>query len=376
MRSVEGLIRYRVNVGTLEAKLPDEAAALDVIPTQTVFILQGGGALGAFECGVVRALEEAKVFPDIVAGVSIGAFNGAIVASHPRNATAALEAFWNDLAVNAPDLFDADMTRNATALQILTFGVPRFFRPRWFNGFDWFNISTSNFTSIYDTAPVRDLVAKYVDFPRLKASPVRLLISAVDVETAELVVFDSYADDLTADHILASGSLPPGFPWTTIGGRHYWDGGIISNSPLDLVIDRCGPTGKRVFVVDLFSGKRPLPSNIVEVLARRDEILFAERIRNDLATKEVIGDFRALVEEILAEFGTEAADRLRGHPRYIQLMGSVAPMTITRIMRQNTAEEPSSRDYDFSRAALTAHREQGYRLTQAALRRPAHPPGG
>ena len=103
-------------------------------------------------------------------------------------------------------------------------------------------------------------------------------MSAVNVTTAELEIFDSYVDDLTADHVVASGSLPPGFPWTTIDGKAYWDGGIVSNSPLDLVNERCGPDGKRVFIVDLFSGQSPLPANMMEVLLRRDEIVYSERV--------------------------------------------------------------------------------------------------
>jgi NTE family protein len=101
------------------------------------------------------------------------------------------------------------------------------------------------------------LLKKYVDFPSLKIGPVRLLVSAVDVETGRLTIFDSFVDDLTADHVVASGSLPPGFPWTTIDGKHYWDGGIISNSPLDLVDERCGTAGKRVFIVDLMRKNGP-----------------------------------------------------------------------------------------------------------------------
>ena len=366
-RSAAELIRHRTNLAAVKDRLADESFALQHIPAQTVLILQGGGALGAFECGVVKALEEREIFPDIVAGVSIGAFNGAIIASHPRHATEALESFWNDLTVDAPDLFDPDLTRTATALQILTFGVPRFFRPRWFGAFDWMNMSAPHYTSLYDTAPIRNLITRYVDFSCLKSSPVRLLVSAVDVETAELVTFDSYCDDFTPDHILASGSLPPGFPATTVGGRHYWDGGIISNSPLDLVVERSGPSGKRVFVVDLFAGRKPMPKNLMEVLARRDEIVFAERIRNDLATQELIDDFRALVEELLGEITDEAASRMRSRPRYIELMGTVATTTITRIVREGAEGEPSSRDYDFSRSAVSRNREQGYRLTLAAL---------
>ncbi len=372
--TAEGLIRHRTNLAAIEARLPDSGFALKDVPSQTVLILQGGGALGAFECGVVRALEEAAIFPEIVAGVSIGAFNGAIVASHPRHAAEALEAFWNDLAVDTPDLFQRDLTRAAVSMQILTLGVPNFFKPRWLSGGSLFGRLTQGFTSFYDTSPIRDLIARYVDFPKLKASPVRLVVSAVDVETSELRTFDSYIDDLTPDHILASGSLPPGFPWTPIDGRSYWDGGIISNTPLDLVIDHCGAAGKRVFIVDLFAGRKPMPKNLGEVLARRDEIVFAERIRNDEKTRDLIQNFRALVDEIMEiALGADAMTRLKSRPRYVQLMGDTAPMMVTRIVREGEAGEPSSRDYDFSRASIRQNRAEGHRLTKETLAKNASP---
>lgn len=369
-RAAEGLIRHRVNISALEANLASGDFSLDKIPTQTVFILQGGGALGAFECGVVKALEEAKIFPDIVAGVSIGAFNGAIIASNPKVAAAALEAFWKELAVATPELYVPDLTRAASAMQMLTMGVPNFFKPRW-HGFDFMALA-SQWTSFYDTAPMRKLIARYVDFPSLKSSPVRLLVSAVNVETAGLEIFDSYVDDLTPDHILASGSLPPGFPWTTIGTKHYWDGGIISNSPLDLVIDRCGPSGKRVFIVDLFADRTRLPTNIVQVIARRDEILFAERVRNDMKTRELVADFRKLVDEIMGWLDDDSARKIKQRPSYIQLVGNAAPTSITRIVRQGMPGEPSSRDFDFSRTAIDRNRHEGYCLTLAALAPAAH----
>ena len=131
-RAAEGLIRHRVNVSALKERARvGRISRSTTIPTQTVLILQGGGALGAFECGVVRALEEAQIHPESVAGVSIGAFNGAIIASNPRNATAALQSFWSELAVATPDFFQRDVNRIAGVVQILTMGVPRFFKPRW-----------------------------------------------------------------------------------------------------------------------------------------------------------------------------------------------------------------------------------------------------
>src|SRR5262249_1942555 len=158
--------------------------------------------------------------------------------------------------------------------------------------------------------------------------PIRLLVSAVDVETAELLVFDSYSDDLTPEHILASGSLPPAFPWTTIDGRHYWDGGMISNSPLEQVMERSGLAGKRSIVVDRYSNTRALPKNMMEVLARRDEIVYAERMRSGMQTSSVSREFHALVNEMLTHMEPEAIAEIKQRPRFSQLMGDVGAVTI------------------------------------------------
>ncbi|WOF45030.1 FAD-dependent oxidoreductase [Sphingopyxis indica] len=363
-RSTEGLIRYRVNLRNEKDSLRDPEFPLDQIPTQTVLVLQGGGALGAFECGVVKALEEEAIFPDIVAGISIGALNGAIIAGNPRNATQALESFWSEIAVSSPALFGEDAARAIAAMQIVTFGVPKFFQPRWMSPAI---LTSASWTSFYDVAPMKALIARYVDFAKLKASPVRLLVGAVNVASAELEVFDSYVDDLTPDHVIASGSLPPGFPWTEIDGKAYWDGGIVSNSPLDIVIDRCGPDGKRVFIVDLFAGQRPLPSNMMEVLARRDEIVYSERVRSDLRFREMSGAYRELVERILDLVDPATQAKVRQRPLYIQLMGDGAATTITRFVRQGRDSESASRDYDFSDIAIRANQQQGYALVKETL---------
>ena len=372
-KAIEALIRYRVNLRAVGSKLSDPAFALEQIPNQTVLILQGGGAIGAFECGVVKALEDLQTYPDIVAGVSIGAFNGAIIASHPRHAAPALEAFWKELAVNTPDLphwGPNQAIENAfSSWYCFTFGAPRFFRPRWFNPICGFEQLPLAWTSFYDPSPAKEIIARYVDFPALKKSPIRLLIGAVDVETAELRVFDSYSDDITPDHILASGSLPPAFPWTTIAGRHYWDGGIFSNSPLEQVVERCGVAGKQVIIVDLFASARALPTNMMDVLARRDKIVYAERVNKDVRTRELIRDFQRLIEEMLGHMGPEAAALVKQWPRYIQLMGSLRPLAVTRIVREGIAGEPPSRDYDFSLAAVESNMREGFSRTMAAFER-------
>lgn len=369
-QTAELLIRYRTPLADPVAQLADESRPLDdLMPRQRVLILQGGGALGAFEAGVVRAMEERGHHPDIVAGVSIGAINGAIIASHPRAASAALQAFWRELTVNGMPGVAAPIAQALATWRVAALGLPRFFRPRWLAPSlapaDW----PAHWTSLYDTGPLRELLLRYVDFPALRASPVRLLISAVNVETAELEVFDSHVDELRVEHVMASGSLPPGFPWTEIDGRYYWDGALVSNSPLQQVLDHCGTRGKDVVIVDLFSSHRERPDNLAEVIARRDEITYAERINSDFRARELMQDFRLLVEEItgLVDARTEALIRQR--PRYQKLMGDARPMTITRIVREPEDGERSSRDYDFSAEAIRANDEAGYRLAQQMLPR-------
>jgi len=369
-RAIESLIRYRTNLAWARERLQQPGFALTRIPSQTALILQGGGALGAFECGVMQALETSGVQPDIVAGVSIGAFNGAIIASHPGRAAPVLREFWRRLSIDMPGFLEERTRRVLGAWQSLALGVPAFFRPRW-HGFE--AGIPGAWTSFYDPDPVKALLREFVDFGELKNSPVRLLVSAVDVETARLAVFDSYIDALTVDHILASGSLPPAFPWTTIDGRHYWDGGIVSNSPLDFLLERCGGARKRIIVVDLFADNAPLPANLMEVLGRRDEIVFAERIRRDDAGVALQRDWRRLVKGILSYATSPAeAEQVRQWPTYIQLMGDQdAAPDITRIVRPASSCETAGRDYDFSTASIERHVRDGCASTEAALARRA-----
>jgi len=368
-RAVESLIRNQVNLKPFKALLGTPDFHAEDIPAQTVLILQGGGAMGAFECGVVKALQEADIRPDIVAGVSIGAFNAAVVAGNPDRAAEALEAFWEDLAMDTPDMPDEFLRRLVSSWQCLVFGSPHLMKPRWLMPFRDLRDLPPYWTHFYDPSPMRELLNRYVDFPRLKTSPVRVLVNAVNVETAQLETFDSHVDDLTADHILASGSLPPGLPWTSIDGRHYWDGGIVSNSPLDQVIERCGATGKRVFVVDLYPTGKPLPANIQQVMARRTDILYAERIRKDVHTRESMLEIRRLVDGILRSVDPMTAGQIKQRPHYIQVMGNTAPMTITRIVHEGDTIDLEGRDYDFSRKSVEMHRLWGYRMARKALER-------
>jgi NADPH-dependent 2,4-dienoyl-CoA reductase/sulfur reductase-like enzyme/predicted acylesterase/phospholipase RssA len=370
--TAEELIRRRVNMRASRARLHDETFLLDTLPSQTVLILQGGGALGAFECGAVRALEEQGVHPDIVSAVSIGAFNGAIIASHPGHAAAPLAEFWRELSIALPAAAASCVHESLLSWYVLSMGVPHFFRPRWWNVMSGREAWTSGWTSLYDPEPISRLITRYVDFESLGKSPVRLLLGAVDVETGEQRIFDSYAERLTPQHLLASGSLPPGLPWTTVDGKHYWDGGIVSNSPLDLVIERCGSIGKHVFTVDLFSGTKPMPANLLEVMLRRDEIVYTDRVRNDLRFEEYANDFGELVQDILRHVDASVVRRIRQNPHYIRLMGNRAPIHVSRIELREEASTSFARNYDFSEATVHKLQESGYQAALTALAHSRH----
>lgn len=348
-RTAEDLIRNHVALKRCKSALHDPAFALAQIPAPVVYVLQGGGAFGAFECGAIDALHKRGIRPDVVAGVSIGAFNGAIVAGNPDHADEALTAFWHDLSTATAFSGDEATRRWWSSHQIAMFGVPGFFEPRWAQMWQNFGQMPSNWPSLYDFSAAKKLLSQYVDFSNLKHSPVRLLLTAVDVQSSEVVLFDSYLDAFTVDHVLASGSLPPAFPWVTIGGRHYWDAGIVSNSPLQPTLNRIGHTGKDIYLIDLFPGHRDnLPESLTEVSARRDEIVFSDRLKHDDHRQDIINNYQQLVASLMAELPPESARRLSQEPLYIQLVDQAKPNKRIRITRHTDPEHPAPKAYDFS----------------------------
>ena len=367
-RAADALIRSHTNLKSVKQQLADIQFPLSSVPGQVLYVLQGGGAYGAFECGAIRALQENDIRPNVVAGVSIGAFNGAIIASHPDNPAQALERFWRELSTDSIKLADESARRTVAGQQAYWLGVPGFFSPRWLNPWESFGRLPNHWPSLYDFSPARHLLQKYVDFDALKSSPIRLLVTAVDVQTSKVVLFDSYLDDLTVDHVLASGSLPPAFAWTTINGRHYWDAGIISNSPLEPALGRIGSTGKQVYLIDLFTGQRDdLPESLQDVLARREEIIFSQRVSDDYAMQNRLADYQQLVRQLIAQLPEAHAQQVQQEPLYLQLMGEVAQTTVTQIVRHRRGSQTSSKAYDFSAPTIQSLIDDGYQTALDVL---------
>jgi NTE family protein len=314
-------------------------------------VLQGGGALGAYEHGVVRRLfEEPGLDIGYVSGVSIGAISAAIlVGARDGDPVAGLDRFWKDVAIDVPFL------PQAVTAALSNFGNPAFYRMRW----DLLGLPF--WTSFYDLAPIRRHLATLVDFDKIRESPIRLVVTATNVKTGEIAEF-SNADrnqPLTMDHILASGSLPPGFPMTVVGGEPYWDGGLFDNTPLSALLGAIAPEDApltRLFVVNLFPKAAPEPTNLAEVTDRMIELIFANKLERDARIAKTINRFVLLVEEMVARHPEDAG--LLKRPEFEALRKYKALDSIVQIT--NTRPEGANAASDFSRPTLEARVAAGY----------------
>jgi NTE family protein len=253
-------------------------------------ILQGGGALGSYQAGVYQALAEANLHPDWVAGISIGAINSALIAGNsPRKRVERLREFWE--AVSTPPFGITDLTwfevrdeltpslvNQARSLGILLGGAPNFFRPRVPPPFLQPN-GTLEAVSYYDVAPLKATLERLVDFDLVNACATRFSVGAVNVRTGNFVYFDSTTHQICPEHVIASASLPPGFPPTEIEGEYYWDGGLVSNTPLQWVLDSRPGKDTLAFQVDLWSARGEFPRNLLEAETRQKEIRYSSRTR-------------------------------------------------------------------------------------------------
>ena len=330
-------------------------------------VLQGGGALGAYELGVARALysDPARI-PDLIAGVSIGAITAALLA-RPRNGDPldTLETFWEKVMLRADFLLPS--LRPYASL----FGDPAFFRPR----LDFF--AMPSWTSLYDTAPLRGTLSELIDLDALAdmmARP-RLLLTATDIEAGEITPFDSADMPLTLDHVLASGSLPPNFPMTSVDGKSYWDGGIFDNTPLGAVIERMNPQkecehARQILVVNLFPNGGEVPRNMAQVSQRILNLLFANKTRSDLKLLSRFNQVAALIDLISSD---ERWAELRATKEFAGAnKGYIVVPDIVEITRKAAAESRSSGD--FSPDTIAALATQGEKDAREKLGMPATPP--
>jgi len=250
-------------------------------------VLQGGGALGAYQAGAYQALHEADIEPDWVSGVSIGAINSAIIAGNQRRfRLQRLRSFWERITERkvwsyTPDGDVYRLARNATSSWLtMLYGQPGFFAPR--NPSPWMSpAGAKTATSYYDSGPLRETLEELVDFDLINERVMRFSVGATNVLSGNFIYFDNHDEEIGPEHVMASGALPPALPMIKIGTDHFWDGGIVSNTPLQHLLDQEGRLNTLIFQVDLFSARGTLPRDIQDVMARQKDIMYSSRTLHD-----------------------------------------------------------------------------------------------
>jgi NTE family protein len=336
---------------------------------QTVLLLQGGGALGSYQAGVYQALAEANLHPDWVAGVSIGAINSAlIVGNPPEKRVERLREFWEAVSTSPlglpyfPSLAFPDtmhsLLNQTRALGILLFGAPSFFAPRLPLPMPW-EVNRADALSYYDVSPLKVTLERLIDFDRINAGGTRLSVGAVNVRTGNLVYFDATTHRIAPAHIIASGSLPPGFPATEIDGEYYWDGGIVSNTPLQWVVESRPRRDTLAFQIDLWSAQGEVPRNLADADVRAKEIRFSSRTRAGTDRYKNAQKLRIAFASLLERL----PDDLRGLPEVAQLAAEANDKVcnIVHLIYRAKKYEGSAKDYEFSRRTMEEHWLAGYR---------------
>jgi len=343
-----------------------------------VLVLQGGGALGAYQAGAFEGLVEAGFTPNWIAGVSIGAINAALIAGNPaERRVERLREFWelvtSGLSADLPPEKYANddplrrWTNRMSAATCAAFGVPGFFGPR---------IPMPLFASpgncaalsVYDTAPLAATLERLVEFRRIDTGSIRLSLGAVDVETGNSAYFDSLETPICPRHVMASGALPPAFAPVEIDGRWYWDGGIVSNSPLWYVLDNAPPMRALVVQVDLFSAAGRRPRDLDEVMERRKDIVYSSKTRFNTTRVRELQHLRSSLHRLLGKLPAE----MREDPdvRALEKLCCCTHIDILHLINRRGGYSASSKDYEFSRATMRWRWNAGLEDVRRSL---AHP---
>jgi NTE family protein len=336
-------------------------------------VLQGGGALGAYQAGVYQALHEAGVEPDWISGVSIGGINAAIIAGNsPRRRLDRLRAFWETITERkiwhyTPDGDVFRKARNATSsLMTMMMGQPGFFKPHQTN--PWLSLAgAETSTSYYDNGPLRETLEGLTDFSLINDRVVHLSVGAVNVLTGNFIYFDNMKEEIGPEHIMASGALPPALPMMKIGTDYFWDGGIVSNTPLQYLLDQDDDLNSLVFQVDLFSARGELPRDIQDVLARHKDIMYSSRTRHNTDVYRKIHSWKTRLHQALSKIPEELlSDDER---RLKEQLADLPEITILQMIYQQKAYEGHAKDYEFSGTSMREHWQSGYEDTKRTLKR-------
>ena len=345
---------------------------------QIALLLQGGGALGAYQAGVYEALAEANLHPDWVAGISIGAINSAIIAGNPpKRRVDALREFWNAVSTSPLgipyfrhvkyDDTQLQLLNQVRAMGVLLFGAPNFFVPRMPPPAVWPPGSPDK-ASYYDNTPLRATLKRLIDFDRINAGEMRFSVGAVEVRSGNFIYFDTTTHKIGFEHIAASGSLPPGFPATKIGDEYFWDGGLISNTPLEWVLNSWPRRDTLAFQVDLWNARGELPKDMIEVEVRHKEIIYSSRNRAATDRYKYVQKLRIALARVLEQL----PEKLRNSDDAKVLLAEADDKVcnIVQLIYRARPYEGIAKDFEFSRRTMEEHWQTGYDNARQTLASP------
>ena len=335
---------------------------------QIVLVLQGGGALGAYQAGVYNALHEHGIEPDWIVGTSIGAINACLIAGNPRGIRLErLKEFWTRMAYRPPFGVPAwtGLPDTLAYWKTLLRGIPAFFEPNpgAFLG-THFPLGVDS-AGYYSTAPLEKTLLELVDFSLVNQCKPRLTVGAAHVRTSEMRYFDSRDGEIGVKHVMASGALPPAFPAVRIDGELYWDGGILSNTPTEVIFDDNPRKNSLIFAVHLWNPMGEEPGTIWEVLDRYKDIQYSSRVASHIARQRQMHRMRHVIRE-LAKLLPEEARRTQ-QAQALAAFGCHTIMHVVRLLAPQLENENHTKDVDFSPSSIRMRWEAGYTKTMRAL---------
>ena len=336
---------------------------------QVVLVFQGGGALGAYQAGVYQALQEAGVEPDWVIGTSIGAINAALISGNaPADRLERLREFWKRMTHSRAVQF-AGMLPGMGALaanaMIVAGGLEAFFKP---NPWAFLGMQTplgSELAGYYTTEPLEKTLGELIDPQLMNAGRPRLTVGAANVQSGQMRYFDSRDDVLSVRHVMASGALPPAFPAVRIDGELYWDGGILSNTPVEAVFDDKPRRSGVVFAVHMWAPAGPEPDSIWSVLSRQKDLQYSSRAITHIARQKQIHKLRHVIAMLADKLPAEV--KATNEARELAAYGCPTQMHVIRLLSPPLTGEDHSKDIDFSPGGIRARWEAGYAHTARVL---------
>jgi NTE family protein len=340
------------------------------LPGQVVLVLQGGGALGSYQAGVYQALHEAGVEPDWIIGTSIGAINASLIAGNePEHRLERLQEFWQRM--RRKELWSRSSwpgaADTANYWSTILGGIPGFFEPNPLAFFGSHMRLGADGAGFYSTAPLERTLNDLVDFSLITRCKPRLTVGAAHVRTSQMRYFDSSATEITARHIMASGALPPAFPAVRIDGELYWDGGILSNTPTEVIFEDNPRRNSLIFAVHMWNPTGPEPETIWQVLHRHKDIQYSSRVASHIARQRQTHKLRHVISE-LAKLIPEEQRALAGD---LSQYGCLTRMHVVRLLAPRLDNENHNKDIDFTPSGIRKRWEAGYANTQRALARKA-----